>query len=203
MTSYHKVTQHFQTHDPLIFSLIETHGVQKICKKPQLNNHFSSLCREIIGQQLSGKVVDVIVARFHALCGTSDPTPNTILALPDQTLCDVGMSWAKVRYVKNLAEHAIAKTIQFDALHTYDDERVIQELTKVKGIGYWTAEMFLMFTLGRANVFSFGDLGLKNAMKSLYGEKKVNTPKKIERIVQRWSPYKTYACLLLWKSLDA
>ena len=124
------------------------------------------------------------------------------MKIPDQKIRDAGLSWAKVKYLKDLADKVKNKVIHLEKLDTLSNEEVITELTKVKGIGPWTAEMFLMFTLGREDVFSHGDLGLKNAIKKLYGFKKDPTRKQVEKIIARWTPYKTYACRILWKSLE-
>ncbi len=112
------------------------------------------------------------------------------------------MSWSKVRFVRDLADKVSAKFIQLPQLAQLSNEEVITELTKVKGIGPWTAEMFLMFTLGREDVFSFGDLGLAKAIQKLYNLKQKPTRKQLEKITKKWSPYRTHAALVLWKSLD-
>ena len=108
----------------------------------------------------------------------------------------------KVKYIKDLAQKTLDKTLDLSKLTNMTDGDVLTELTKVKGIGPWTAEMFLMFTLGREDVFSHGDLGLKNAIKKLYGFKKDPSKKQVEKIVNKWSPYRTFACRILWKSLE-
>ncbi|MEK9143248.1 MAG: DNA-3-methyladenine glycosylase 2 family protein [Patescibacteria group bacterium] len=160
------------------------------------------LCDDIIGQQLSSKVADVLIVRFHKLFPGNRITPRAVLALSEETLRGTGMSWSKTRFIRDLAQHVLTKSIQLDQLAKLSDQDVIKELTKVKGIGPWTAEMFLMFTLGREDVFSYGDLGLRNAIKKLYGFKKDPTIKQMEKIVNKWKPYRTYAARILWKSLE-
>jgi DNA-3-methyladenine glycosylase II len=129
-------------------------------------------------------------------------TPRHVLKLKDQALRDVGLSWAKASYIKNLAEKVNNQEVRLEKLSKLDDEAVIAELVKVKGIGPWTAEMFLMFSLGREDVFSHGDLGLRNGLVKLYQLRKPPTIERANRIVNRWSPYKSYGSLALWHSLD-
>jgi len=128
--------------------------------------------------------------------------PFDILSMSHGQLRATGMSNAKARYVRNLAEEIVHGDLPISSLDSMTDEEVIDKLTKVKGIGPWTAEMFLMFTLGREDVFSFGDLGLKKAIIKIYGFKKDPARKQIEKIISRWSPYKTYASRILWASLE-
>ena len=113
------------------------------------------------------------------------------------------MSWAKARYIKDLAEKTLDGDIKFKELSHADDETIIRELTKVKGIGRWTAEMFLIFTLGREDIFSFGDLGLRKRFEKLYGNRRARTQKSMEAITRQWSPYRSYASLALWHLRDS
>ena len=170
-------------------------------KKKGSLEYFRALCRNIIGQQLAGKAADAITNRFKKLFTPRQINPKKILSLSDQTLRDVGMSWAKVKYLKDLSQKTLNKEVNFDLIGSFSDEKVIEKLTKVKGIGPWTAEMFLMFTLGREDVFSFGDLGLRRGLEKLY---KIQNPtvKQIEKIVNPWSPYKSYGSITLWHSLE-
>lgn len=203
--SHKKIKSHFKKVDPVIYEFIADLDFNKWLKprikKRTDRGYFAALCREIIGQQLSGKVVDVILKRFTSLFDQKVISPQQVLSLKDQSLRDVGMSWAKVSYVKDLAEKIANKELNFKNLHRLNDTEVIIELTNVKGIGPWTAEMFLMFTLGREDVFSHGDLGLRKAVVKLYGLRKP-TPERINRIVKPWSPYKSYGSIALWHSLD-
>ncbi len=174
----------------------------QILKSKKPSQYFPQLCREIIGQQLSGKVARVINKRFTTLFPKGIVSSKHLLSLKDQELRDIGMSWAKVKYVKNLAQAVENKELSFKQFPQMDDQSITNELTKVKGIGPWTAEMFLIFTLGREDVFSKGDLGLRKAIKRLHHFSGKNLEEKTKRIIQKWSPYKSYACLALWKSLD-
>ena len=129
-------------------------------------------------------------------------TPKAVLSVPDQALRDVGLSWAKVKYIKDLADKVTRRLVKLDHLQTLADEAVVAELVKGKGIGPWTAEMFLIFTLGRENIFSHGDLGLRNALIKLYRLRRQPTAARVNKIVNRWHPYKSYGSLALWHSLD-
>ena len=132
----------------------------------------------------------------------SFPKPHQVLKISDAKLRSVGLSGGKVKYVKDLAKKVHNKEVLFNFLHKMTDEEVIEHLVQVKGIGRWTGEMFLMFSLERPDVFSHGDLGLRNGIMKLYGFKKPPTTKQIEKIVQKWSPHRTLASRYLWKSLD-
>ncbi len=196
------IRHHFRVKDPELFAVIEKLGPLE--SDTRSGNHFRSLCREIISQQLSGRVGDVITARFEALC-VNRIEPERILELCDESMRNTGMSWSKVRFIKALAEAVRSGMFGeegLDGLEELGDEEVIVRLTKVKGIGRWTAEMFLMFSLGRDDVFSHGDLGLRRAIQKLYGFKKEPTKKQIEKLEKRWTPYRTWACRVLWRSLE-
>jgi DNA-3-methyladenine glycosylase II len=194
-----KIIVHFRAVDTHIASLLQTIGLIEIEKS---DDYFFSLCREIIGQQLSGKAADSIHKRFLTLFPKNKVTPERIAALSDEQIRNIGTSWAKVRSLKDLAQKTISKQLNLENIDSLDDQEVISHLTQVKGIGPWTAEMFLMFTLGRQDIFSFGDLGLKKAIKNLYSLKKEPSLKYLQKLTKRWSPYRTYAALLLWKSLE-
>jgi len=187
------VVAHFKKVDPILASL-------RVDVEPIVpgNNYFAALCESIVSQQLSVKAGDTIWKRFVTLAVTV--TPKNVLKLPDKKIRAAGISWSKISYLKNLGRHA--KQFDLQQLSDMKNEDVIRELTKVKGIGPWTAEMFLMFTLGREDIFSYGDLGLRNAIKKLYKFKKDPTRKQMEKIVIKWAPYRTYAARILWKSLD-
>lgn len=188
-----KIQAHFKKKDPIIYSLLKKVGEFSPPKARSSRLYFRSLCSDIISQQLSGRVADVFWKRFLSLFPKKQATPSRVLALSDQALRGIGISNSKVTFLKSLADHFVNKKIDFHNLTSLSEEEVIGELTKIKGIGRWTAEMFLMFSLARPDVFSAGDQGLKNAIKKHY-------PKAPDPAV--WSPYRTYACLILWKSLD-
>lgn len=162
-------------------------------------DYYFSLTRNIIYQQLAGRAADTIFSRFRSL--VPNFTPQAVLAVPDQTLRDAGLSWSKVKYVKDLASKVASGELNLLSLPDREDEEVIAELTKVKGIGRWTAEMFLLFTLKRPDIFSHLDLGLKNGFAKLY---KIESPtrEQIEAVVSKWVPYKSYGSIALWHHLD-
>jgi DNA-3-methyladenine glycosylase II len=186
--------------DPILATVIR--------QLPQLQfepstNHFQKLIESIISQQLSEKAADTIFARFLNLFpGTSFPTPEQVTDLDTEAIRKAGISYAKIRYIKDLATKVHAKVLDLETIHTFTDEKVIECLVQVKGIGQWTAEMFLMFALGREDVFSYGDQGLKNAMKQLYKLRQHPTPKQAEKISSKWKPYRSWACRYLWASLS-
>jgi DNA-3-methyladenine glycosylase II len=190
-----KIKNHFKKADPIIYAVIKTMDFDRWWNRPKAD-YFTALCEDIIGQQLSGKAADVIFARFEKLFPKKQITPERILKLADQQIRNIGTSWAKVKYLKNLAKQVKTGAFKLALLDQLADETIITELTKIKGIGRWTAEMFLIFTLKRPDVFSFGDLGLNKAFKKLYGNQDMAAA------VKRWSPYKSFAALALWQSLD-
>lgn len=197
-----KIIQHFKRKDPVLHKYaLKIKKIDPINKeKPE--RYFYQLCRDIVGQQLSGKAADTIFGRFEKLFTGGKIQPSDILAISHEKMRAVGMSNAKARYVRHLAEAFLHEGLQLLQLDSMADEEVIVELTKVKGIGRWTAEMFLIFTLGRDDVFSFGDLGLKKGLMKVYGFKKEPPKKQIEKIVKNWSPYKSFASRVLWGSLE-
>jgi len=159
------------------------------------------LVRSIIGQQLSDKAAATIYKRVLALAG-GELSADKIVSTPDEALRQAGLSKNKVNYIKNLAAAVIEKTIDFDAISKTDDDEVIRQLTALKGIGRWTAEMFLIFSLAREDLFSLGDGGLNNAINNLYGKGIALTKDEIKVITDKWQPYRSIASLYLWRSLD-
>lgn len=196
------IKEHFKKNDPIIYSVLCGMDLVILPQIKEPYSYFQKLCREIIGQQLSNKSSDAILNRFYNLFPDKIVNPEILLNLSEQELRNVGMSWAKARYIKDLAFQTMNKTVNFSKLHLLKDEVVIKELTKVKGIGNWTAEMFLIFTLGREDIFSLGDLSLRRAIQKLYKFKKEPNENQIIKVVQKWSPFKSYGCLALWESVD-
>lgn len=197
-----KMHDHFKKNDPIIYEFCLKVGKLPVVTKDSPQNYFFRLCREIISQQLSDKSASAIFNRFVALFPKGNVSPSDIVVIPHEVLRNVGMSHGKARYVRNLAEAVINGVVDFKKFKTSSDEEVITQLTKVKGIGRWTAEMFLMFVLAREDVFSHGDLGLRKGLQKLYLFKKEPSKEKIEKIIKKWSPYKTYASRILWASLE-
>ncbi len=163
------------------------------------------LCSSILSQQLSTKVAQVLYARFLALYKGKEPSPKKILATPVETFRSLGFSAAKASYVHNVCRFFIENKITDAKLYNMDNEEVIGLLTQIKGVGKWTVEMILMFSLGREDVFAFDDLGLKQSLVKLYSIKETDKKllqKKMEAITGKWSPYRTYACRYLWNWKD-
>lgn len=200
LTNFTAIKHHFAKHDPKILAVLKTVDLNEWFEDHPREDHFYNLARNIIYQQLAGKAASTIFGRFEKLVG-GKVMPEQIVKFEDQSFRTVGLSWAKAKYVKDLAAKTISGEIVLTNLEKLSDETVITELTKVKGIGRWTAEMFLLFTLHRENIFSHGDLGLKNGFSKLYGI--VNPSQlQIEEVVSRWSPYKSYGTISLWHYLD-
>jgi len=192
-----KIKNHFKKVDPILYTTIkELYLLEKVAPK----DYFAKLCAEIINQQLSDKASTTIYKRYQKLYPNGIITAKHALTLTHQAIRATGTSNAKSRFIKDLAQKIVNKEVRFEKLDSMRDEEVIKDLTKIKGIGPWTAEMFIMFSLARPDVFSHGDLGLRKAIKKLYGFKKEPTREQIEKIVKKWSPYRTYACTILWQS---
>lgn len=189
---------HFQTVDPILFAVLQKVGEIKIAK---VSNYFERLCDAIISQQLSTKAADTIFARFKALFPDEHIIPVFLLAIPQDLLREIGISYQKISYIRDLAQKIVDETICLEDLEKNNDEAVIRELIKVKGIGRWTAEMFLIFSLGREDIFSYGDLGLRRAIQKLYGFANEPTLKQMEEKTKIWAPYRSYASIALWRSL--
>jgi DNA-3-methyladenine glycosylase II len=164
---------------------------------------YGALLRSITGQQLSVKAARAIYGRLTERFGGRPPTPEELLADdPDELKAAAGLSRAKVASLRSLAEHVISGELALDRLQELSDEEVARELVAVKGIGQWTADMFLMFTLHRPDVISVGDQGLRNAVMRAYGLDAPPPPEAMIELAEPWRPYRTRACLYLWRSLD-
>ena len=160
---------------------------------------YEELVESIIGQQLSGKAADTIFKRFLALYKGRFPKPEVLLKTNDEKLRSAGMSYSKAAYIKNIAYAFKNNSLDVTKLKKMTDEEVIRELTKIKGVGNWTAEMILIFTFKREDVFSLGDAGLRRAIKNLYN---IDKEKDILKLAENWKPKRSYACWYLWRSLE-
>ncbi len=196
---FEKALDHFKKTDPILFELGKS--INSLAINLETQDHFKRLVRAIVGQQLSVKAAHTIYSRFEKLFPKLQITPEKIIKLDKEKLRSCGISYSKIGYIKDLSQIVIDKKLVLETIHKEDDETVIKNLMIVKGIGPWSAEMFLMFALERPDIFSAGDRGLQNAMKKLYGLKNPSKERLI-KISNKWSPYKTYACMILWKSLD-
>ena len=196
-----KVLNHFKKVDPVLYAMAVKFDPKEVFAFEKHTNYFERLCRAIAGQQLSVKASATIWGRFEKLLKGKELTPENVLKIKHEDMRGAGFSNAKVKYIHAMAEAIINGEVKIDGLAEMADEEVAAELIKLKGVGQWTAEMFLMFTLGREDLFSAGDLGLRRAMERLYG---LTDPSEEEliKMAEKWAPYRTYACLVLWESLD-
>jgi DNA-3-methyladenine glycosylase II len=191
--------------DPVLRELIDRFGTDGIDDRYRRRptDHYGALVRTITGQQLSTKAADAIYRRLSARFGGRAPTPEQILADdPEELRAAAGLSRAKVSFLRSLAEHVLDGSLELHKLGRLSDERVMQELVAVKGLGPWSAHMFLMFHLRRDDVLPVGDLGIRKAMMQSYGLAALPTPTEMEAIAEPWRPERTLACLFLWRSLD-
>jgi DNA-3-methyladenine glycosylase II len=193
-----KAVNHLKKCDPVLRAIIERVGP---CRMEFGVPEFCSLAEAIVYQQLNGKAAVTIFNRFAALAG-NPLTPEGILKLSDEQLRSVGLSKQKSAYLKDLAAKTVAGLLDFSRLHELTDEDVIQHLTQVKGVGVWTAHMFLIFSLRRPNVLPTGDYGVQVAIRKHYKKRKLPKPKDMEKIAKAWAPYRSVACWYLWRSLD-
>jgi DNA-3-methyladenine glycosylase II len=187
--------------DEKLRELIKKHGTFQLKKQRSL---YLYLCYSIMSQQLSTKVARVIRQRFIDLYG-SEPSAKQIVETPFEKLRAIGLSNAKVNYIQNVARFEIEKGMSHKTLAKMNNEEVIEYLTQIKGVGRWTTEMLLMFALCREDVFAIDDLGLQQAIIKLYDlkhRKKKIMLDKIAKISKQWSPYRTYACMYLWRWKD-
>jgi DNA-3-methyladenine glycosylase II len=187
--------------DPIMAALIRAHGPCGLADALRVD-HLSALVRAIIFQQLSTKAASTIHGRFVGLLPDGRITAAALTAVTDEQFRSVGVSRQKALYLRDLAEKVNSRTVTLDNLEDLEDEAVITALTAVKGIGRWTAEMFLMFRLHRPDVLPVGDLGILTAVQKAYGLRKRPTPDRLRKLGDAWKPYRSIACWYLWRSLD-
>jgi len=192
---------HLAAADPVLATVIAEVG-PCLLKARADGTHFDAVVRAIIFQQLSGKAATTIHTRLLAHFGARHPTPAELLAAHDEPLRAAGVSRQKIGYLRDLATRAADPAFAMDTLHNCDDARIHDTLTAVKGIGPWTAQMFLLFRLGRPDVWPTGDLGIRNAVKKAWRLRTDPTPKHLEKLAKSWSPYRSVAAWYLWRSLD-
>ncbi len=191
---------HLKRVDPILGAVIDRVGAYSINRRP---DRFHSLVQAIIFQQLAGRAAQTIFDRFVAAVGGGRfPTPDRLLAASDETMRSAGLSRGKMAYIRDLATHVNNRTLSFHRHGRMTDDEIIADLTRVRGIGRWTAEMFLMFNLHRPDVLPVDDLGVRNAVARLYGMSAPPPPKELRVFGQRWSPYRTVASWYLWQSLN-
>jgi DNA-3-methyladenine glycosylase II len=190
--------------DPVLGELIERLGPLPDARegRPDRDDHYGALVRSIVGQQLSVHAARAIYGRLTDRFGGRPPTPVEILAEdPDELRSAAGLSRAKVSFLRSLAEHVVSGELELERLDQLCDEAVVAELIAVKGLGMWTAQMFLMFHLERPDVLPTGDLGIRRAFERVYGLPGLPEPAEMEAIAEAWRPHRTLACRYLWRSL--
>lgn len=200
-TELKRAAEHLAAHDPVLKPIIASGGLAKI--EPH-TDYYGALVNSIISQQLSVKAADAIEKRFRDLFDGKFPSPEQILTVDAEQLRAIGFSYAKAKYVHDLARHIIDGKVTFDRIPLLSNKEIIGELTDVKGIGEWTAHMFLMFAVGRLDILPVGDLGIRNGIRNLYGLKDAATPEQIIKIAKKhhWHPYESVASWYVWHSLE-
>jgi DNA-3-methyladenine glycosylase II len=193
-----KALDHLKKSDAILASIIARVGP---CKMAYRDPTFEMLARAIVFQQLSTKAATTIYRRLEEAAGGS-LTPEAIQNLSVGEMRRAGLSRQKLGYIRDLAEHALSGKVDFARLPAMSDEEVIASLTDIKGVGVWTAHMFLLFSLRRPNVLPIGDLGVRMAIQKAYRKRKIPTPKQVEQIAKGWHPYCSYAAWYLWRSLE-
>jgi DNA-3-methyladenine glycosylase II len=188
--------------DPILATIIKQHGPCGL-SAAQRADHFSALVRAIVFQQLSTKAASTIYTRMVALLPGGELTPAALAAVSDEQLRSAGISRQKAGYLRDLCQKVMAGIVPLDDLEHMEDEQVIAALTTIKGIGRWSAEMFLMFRLHRPDVFPVGDLGIVNAVMKAYRLRKKPSPDRLRRLGENWKPYRSVASWYLWRSLGA
>ena len=193
-----KALTHLKSSDPILASIIERVGAPQIAYRDPT---FEALARSIVFQQLSTKAARTIHGRLEEAAG-GKLTPESIQGLSVGEMRRAGLSKQKMGYIRDLAEHALSGKVDFARLPEMTDEEVIATLTDIKGVGVWTAHMFLIFALRRPNVLAVGDLGVRTAIKRHYKKRVLPNPASIEKLASNWHPYCSYACWYLWRSLE-
>lgn len=192
---------HLRRADHVLAALMERVGPCRFAPRAE-GTHFDAVLRAIVYQQLSGSAASTIHARVLALYGGAAPTPAALLETPDEPLRAAGLSRQKIVYLRDLAHRVHEGSLPIDTLHELDDEQVMDALVRVKGVGRWTAQMFLIFRLGRPDVLPELDLGIRKAMQRTWHLRALPTPERMRRIAAPWAPWRTIACWYLWRSLD-
>ena len=194
-----KALLHFKKVDPKLY---EVSLQVQLNEQAKPEDYFVDLVDSIISQQLSGKAAATIFGRFKKLFSNGQITVSKLIKLDDEQIRQAGISYSKIKYIKGIAEEIKNKKLNLENLENLTNGEVIEELIKLKGVGVWTAEMFLMFTLQRDDIFSAGDLGLQNAMIKLYKLKEKPSKEVLIKLSNKWSPHRTFASRILWRSLE-
>jgi len=201
MVNHRPSVRYLKRVDPVLARVIEQVGPCRITLRTE-GTHFQALTRAIVFQQLSGKAAGTIYSRLNALYAGSSPHPEAVLETTDEQLRAVGLSRQKIGYMRDLSAKVTTGDLPLDAVEHMTDDDLIAHLVQVKGIGRWTAQMFLMFRLGRPDVLPELDLGIQNAIRKAYRMRKRPTPKQVKRVGAKWSPHSSVASWYLWRSLE-
>lgn len=196
-----KAVSHLRRADPVMARVIERVGPCRYCVSDG-GSHFDAVVRSIVYQQLSGSAAGTIHSRLLALYDGATPEPARLLATADDALRGVGLSRQKISYLRDLAMRVESDDVPLQSIHELDDAAVIEALTRVKGVGRWTAQMFLMFRLGRPDVLPELDLGVRKAIQLAYRTRSLPSLERVRKIGARWAPYRTIASWYLWASID-
>jgi DNA-3-methyladenine glycosylase II len=199
---YARARRHLMRADPVLGGLVKKFGPCGLGASKRVDR-FAMTVLSIVSQQLSVKAASTIHGRLETALGAARVTPEAILALDGDRMRACGLSWAKVASVQDLAKKVADGSLSLGSLDALDDADVIEALTQVRGIGQWSAEMFLIFRLGRPDILPVGDVGVQRAMRKLYGLRKHPSPARMTALARPWRPYRSVACWYLWRSLDA
>ena len=196
--------EHLVAADPVMARLVEARGPIDLDarRRGRPDDSYGALLRSITGQQLSVRAARTIYLRVLDLYGGSTPTPRQLIETDPEDLRTAGLSYAKAAYLRDLAEKVESGELDLDRLPALEDREVADMLVSVKGLGQWTADMFMMFHLGRPDVLPVGDLGIRKAAELHYGLRKLPSPDRLKRLARPWRPYRTLACVYLWESLE-
>ncbi|MEA2226419.1 MAG: DNA-3-methyladenine glycosylase [Solirubrobacteraceae bacterium] len=197
---------HLRAADPVLARILDEHGAPSVGRDPSRPgpaDHYGALVRSIVGQQLSVIAARAIYGRLLEHFGGRTPTPAEVLAAdPDAMRTAAGLSRAKTQSLRSLAEHVVSGELELDRLDALPDEEIVSELVAVRGIGEWSAHIFLMFQLERPDVLAVGDLGVRRAVERAYGLPGLPSPAELTALAEPWRPWRTIACRILWRSLD-
>ncbi|MEX1186362.1 MAG: DNA-3-methyladenine glycosylase [Gemmatimonadaceae bacterium] len=193
--------RHLRRSDPVLAQVLARHGPHRFELRTG-GSHFDAIARAIVSQQLSVKAASTIHGRFRALYAAAGGMPEVVARILESRLREAGLSRQKIAYIRDLARRVAAGELELDRIDEMPDDELMARLTAVKGVGTWTAQMFLMFRLGRPDVLPVLDLGIQKAIQRAYGLRKRPSVRQMERIGNAWAPYRTIACWYLWRSLD-
>ncbi len=196
-----KAIRHLKTVDPVLAAVIERVGKCTLVPRTE-GTHFDYVVRSIVYQQLSGKAAGTIHGRFLNLLDHKRPVAPQILKIAEPELRKVGLSGQKAKYIRSVAEQTHSGELAIEKLHELPDDEIIEALTRIKGVGVWTAQMFLMFRLGRPDVLPVNDLGIQKGVQLAYGLRKLPKPDRVQKIGKKWAPYRTVGSWYMWRLLD-